>query len=312
VSTDIAVMPANLPGELTLTSFVLRPGLSYEEYEEVMRTLGVMDKSVQWWIGDALNYGESYYGETYSQAMEETGIEYGTLAIYKHVSSRIEFLRRRKNLSFGHHQNVAALSPMDQDEWLDKAEKGDGPKKKWSVARHRAEMKRQGVAQVTVWTGDMERYTPAEYIECARQVLGGIDLDPASNDYAQVTVQAETYFTQESNGLCQEWHGRVWLNPPYSNPEIGQFIDKLIEEYEEGRTTAAILLTNNSADTLWFDRASRNAALVCFTKGRINFYDANDETTQPTNGQTFFYFGKDDEAFQNIFSQVGGIYKRLV
>lgn len=92
-------LPANLPGHLTLTSYKLRPGLSYEEWEEVMRTLGVMDKAVQWWIGDALNYGESAYGETYSQAMEETRIEYGTLANYKYVASRVEFSRRRENLS---------------------------------------------------------------------------------------------------------------------------------------------------------------------------------------------------------------------
>ncbi len=34
----------------------------------------------------------------------------------------IEFSRRRENLSFGHHANVAALEPPEQDYWLDNAE----------------------------------------------------------------------------------------------------------------------------------------------------------------------------------------------
>jgi hypothetical protein len=68
----------------------------------------------------------------------------------------------------------------------------------------------------TLGTGNNQWHTPSEYIEMARDVLGGFDLDPASNLIAQETVQAVTFYTEETNGLDKEWKGRVWCNPPYA------------------------------------------------------------------------------------------------
>ena len=156
----------------------------------------------------------------------------------------------------------------------------------------------------TKWTGDPECYTPAKYIEAARAVMGGIDLDPASNELAQKTVNATKWYDEASDGLAQEWRGRVFLNPPYAHPTVAHFIDKLCDEFEAGRVTAAVLLTNNNTDTKWWHRAFA-AAAVCFTAGRIHFYKGDGGESQPTNGQTFFYFGEDVEGFAAVFTEFG-------
>lgn len=157
------------------------------------------------------------------------------------------------------------------------------------------------------WTGDAEGYTPQSYVEHARTVLGGIDCDPASNPIAQKIVCAERYYTAETNGLDKDWIGRVFLNPPYEHPTIAQFIDRLLHQFEVGNTTAAILLTNNNTDTIWFHKAASMASAICFTRGRINFYKPDGKISQPTNGQAFFYFGKDVAAFRRVFGESVGL-----
>jgi DNA N-6-adenine-methyltransferase (Dam) len=155
----------------------------------------------------------------------------------------------------------------------------------------------------TEGTGEFERYTPAQYIEAARQVLGEIDLDPATSEQAQQTVRAAQYFTNQ--GLEQEWHGRVWLNPPYHRDLAPKFVQKLVDEIEAGRVTAAIMLTNNCTDTDWFDVAHAACAAICFTHGRIKFTQPNGAKVLPTQGQAFFYFGDDVPRFRRAFEHIG-------
>lgn len=157
------------------------------------------------------------------------------------------------------------------------------------------------------YSGD-EWYTPREIIAAARMVMGDIDLDPASCAEAQERICAARYLTKEDDALRDDlgWHGRVWLNPPYSMPLIKQFVAKLIDQYEIGNISQAIILTNNSSDTSWFhDLLSRYPA--CFTKGRVQFWRADSTTFGARQGQTLFYLGDNFRAFREVFSELGQV-----
>jgi phage N-6-adenine-methyltransferase len=163
----------------------------------------------------------------------------------------------------------------------------------------------------TFGTGENEWYTPAEHIELARKVLGGFDLDPASSHVANRTVQAEKFFSEETNGLDKPWYGRIWLNPPYAQPAISHFADKMVEEWRKGDVEAAIVLTHNYTDTAWFQKLARAATAICFTRGRVRFVSPTGELAAPTQGQAFFYFGHDAESFATEFSDAGFVVEVL-
>lgn len=154
-------------------------------------------------------------------------------------------------------------------------------------------------------TGENEWYTPPEYLDAAREVMGGIDLDPASSAIAQQVVGAARFFTRDDDGLTKPWRGRVWLNPPYSQPDIAHFCSKLVTEVAAGAVEQAILLTHNYTDTAWFHEAESMAAAICFTRGRIKFVSSDGEVCAPTQGQAFFYYGKEENAFRSIFGEFG-------
>jgi phage N-6-adenine-methyltransferase len=154
-------------------------------------------------------------------------------------------------------------------------------------------------------TGLNEWYTPQDYVEAARFVLGEIDLDPATHPIAQRWIKAKTFFTEQDDGLTKEWHGRVWLNPPYSRDKIKAFINKTVEEIEAARVTAAIILTHSYTDTEWFHKITPLTQALCFTNGRIAFTDPDGEPCAPTQGQVFFYYGADIETFDMVFRPFG-------
>lgn len=162
----------------------------------------------------------------------------------------------------------------------------------------------------TQGTGENEWYTPPEHLELARTVLGKIELDPASAPIAQKAVKAETFFCKEDNGLTQDWHGTVWLNPPYAQPLIAEFVDKFLLEWKSQRITAAIVLTHNYTDTAWFQSIAEICDAICFTRRRVQFTSPSGDVASPTQGQAFSYFGAERDKFVRTFAPFGFVMVR--
>lgn len=167
-------------------------------------------------------------------------------------------------------------------------------------------------------------YTPKSYVDAARRVMGGIDLDPFSSEEANKTVGAPLIFTEKLSAFDRPWRTsrmvaeypdglRVWMNPPYSAGLIHRATAAFLEARAAGHIQQAVVLVNNSTDTQWFKALREAAEAVCMTTHRIAFETLDGKRVSGnTRGQVFFYFGSaaQAEAFTVEFSAYGWCISR--
>lgn len=90
-------------------------------------------------------------------------------------------------------------------------------------------------------------------------------LDPCSTDKNH---KCDRYFTQQDDGLLQDWgHERVFCNPPYGR-EIVHWVEKCAKH-----SGLSVMLLPSRTDTKWFhDYIYNNKnAEIRFIKGRLKF-----------------------------------------
>ena len=132
-----------------------------------------------------------------------------------------------------------------------------------------------------------EWYTPKEII----QSLGAFDLDPATSLEAyNLNNSATNFYTLQDDGLKQVWSGRVWLNPPYSNPLIQRFLEKMAEHNN------GIALVFSKIEAKWFHNiVLNNATAIKFLYDRIKFYKPDGTVgMQPRNGSMLIAYGREN------------------
>lgn len=132
--------------------------------------------------------------------------------------------------------------------------------------------------------------------------LGHFDLDPCAASEPLWKI-ADTNYTAIDDGLSKPWHGRVWLNPPYSRPLLERFVEKLAD-YGNG----IALLFNRCDCKLFQDVIFKKADGILFIKGRVKFFSPDGKQNGPAGcGSVLIAFGKDNaEALQN--SGIAGTY----
>jgi hypothetical protein len=104
----------------------LPEGLAFEQWADIGKTLCRSDQVMKWWLGDWAAFGSRKYGQL-KEFAEINGLNYGTLRNLAWVSEKVELSRRRDNVEWSKHAEVAALEPREQQKWLAKAEKEELP-----------------------------------------------------------------------------------------------------------------------------------------------------------------------------------------
>jgi hypothetical protein len=165
-----------------------------------------------------------------------------------------------------------------------------------------------GTVRTLTSSRSVEWYTPARYVDAVRELLGGIDLDPASCARANEVVCATRFYDLDEDGLERDWRGRVFLNPPYNR--AGEFVTKLLAERDAGRVEAAVVLLNAYGfDNVWFQPLAGYP--LCLTDHRISFWNPIGEPGGPINGNLFVYLGGDALRFARLFARFGNVYARV-
>ncbi len=118
--------------------------------------------------------------------------------------------------------------------------------------------------------------TPQDFFDKLNQEFH-FTLDPCAT---HESAKCARYFTEEDNGLAQDWAREVvFMNPPYGRV-LGQWVKKAFEESIKGATVVCLLPART--DTRWFHDYIYHRAEIRFVKGRLKFGDSKNSAPFPS------------------------------
>lgn len=121
----------------------------------------------------------------------------------------------------------------------------------------------------------LEWATPQHFFDQLEGRFGKFTLDPCAN---ASNYKVKQHFTDEHNGLEQDWAGHnVFMNPPYGR-QIKHWIKKAYEEGQKENTTVVALIPSRTDTRYWHDYVMKSEAIY-FVKGRLKF--GNGENSAP-------------------------------
>ena len=108
-----------------------------------------------------------------------------------------------------------------------------------------------------------EWYTP-RYIFDAIGLM--FDMDVASPSGGPRHVPTKQFLTKSDDGLCCDWHGKVWMNPPFGHQRQKM---QWLEKFFRHGNGVALLPDRTSAP--WFQKYVPLSDAVCFVSPKVKF-----------------------------------------
>lgn len=154
-------------------------------------------------------------------------------------------------------------------------------------------------------------YTPKWLSDIAREVMGGIDLDPASDFTGNAKIEASSFYSD--GGLERDWFGRVFLNPPGgrvgNRSAAAAWWDKLVREWLCGNVEQAIFI-GFSLNILQTSQMVDNSVLqfpMCIPRKRIPYDRSDGASESPPHPSCIVFIPGQTDRFCEMFRTIGGI-----
>jgi site-specific DNA-methyltransferase (adenine-specific) len=119
-----------------------------------------------------------------------------------------------------------------------------------------------------MWSSNkMDWSTPQDFFDKLNEEFH-FTLDSCADDFNH---KCKKYYTEEQDGLKQDWSGEVvFCNPPYGR-EVAKWVRKCFNEVYRGKCKCAVMALPARTDVRWFHEYIYNKSEIRFVKGRLKF-----------------------------------------
>ena len=164
-----------------------------------------------------------------------------------------------------------------------------------------------------------EWFTPDWLMQAIQEVIGPIELDPASSKDANKIVKASRILTRKQNGLTTVWGkaSSIFINPPGGKlgreSKTGLFWNKLMQERTDNTFGHAIFLAFSIEALQTTQRYSKPIAgfPFCVPSKRIKFVLPDGSTPKaPSHSNMIVYVPgtiNHTDKFEKVFKNLGAV-----
>lgn len=145
-----------------------------------------------------------------------------------------------------------------------------------------------------------EKATPPYLTRRINRSIDGFNVDVAAG--AEKSPIADERYTIEDDGLVMPWFGKVWCNPPYSEPH--KWVNKASEEWSKDDVDLIVFLVKGDSSTNWWHDLYELASYVCFIDRRLSFGEGSNSAPFPNH---IFTVGEPTDELLEELEDIGAV-----